>query len=231
MITNSHEELRAKLQGYLDKDPALRSVVAYTKQRFDAAVTLTAHNWEHIYRDTLNAIVIGEAEDADMSVVMPAIVMHDIGYLYGPPEVHGPRGADKLPEYLHGAGIFYSEEAIAKQANCIRTHKGSMRDEHPEGLEAKVVADADLLEKFGAFGVYQAIRTHGEFNWPLTRVIAFMRDGKGSALTLETETGRRLAEPGRRFVADFYRALQVAAEPYGDPEGVEMVTAVAPSVP
>ena len=34
---------------------------------------------------------------------------------------------------------------------------------------------------------------------------------------LETETGRRLAEPGRRFVTEFYRALALAAEPYGDP--------------
>jgi uncharacterized protein len=188
----------------------------YTKQRFDAQKELTAHNWEHIYRDTLNAIVIGEAEGADMRVVLPAIVMHDIGYLYGPPEGHGPRGADKLPAYLDDAGISYPGEEIAKQASCIRTHKGSMRDEHPDGLEAKVVADADLLEKFGAFGVYQTIRVHGEFDWPLTRILDFMLSGKGSALTLETETGRQLAEPGRRFVLDFYRELARAAEPYGD---------------
>ncbi len=191
MITTSHKELRGKLQGYLDEDHRLRSVVGYTKEQFAAATRLTAHNWEHIYRDTLNAIVIGEAERADMTVVLPAIVMHDIGYLYGPPEGHGPRGAERLPEYLAGAGISYSAEEIAKQASCIRTHKGSMRDEHPEGLEAKVVADADLLEKFGALGVYQAIRSHGEFDWPLTRILQFI-------------------------VLDFYRELERAAEPYGD---------------
>ncbi len=67
MIATSHKELREKLQGYLDQDHRLRSVVTYTKQRFDGAKALTAHNWEHIYRDTLNAIVIGEAEGADMS--------------------------------------------------------------------------------------------------------------------------------------------------------------------
>ncbi len=216
VITTSHNELREKLQGYLDQDHRLRAVVTYTKERFDAAKTLTAHNWEHIYRDTLNAIVIGEAEGADMSVVLPAIVMHDIGYLYGPAAGHGARGADKLPEYVGAGGISYSADELAKQASCIRTHKGSMRDEHPDDLEAKVVADADLLEKFGAFGVYQTIRSHGEFDWPLARILEFMLAGKGSALTLETDTGRRLAEPGRRFVLDFYRELARAAEPYGD---------------
>jgi HD superfamily phosphodiesterase len=216
MITTSHDELREKLKAYLDRDPRLRSVVTYTKRRFGDEKKLTAHNWEHIYRDTLNAIVIGEAEGADMRVVLPAIVMHDIGYLYGPPEGHGPRGADKLPAYLDDAGISYPVDEIAKQASCIRTHKGSMRDDRPDGLEAKVVADADLLEKFGAFGVYQAIRTMGEMDWPLRRILDFMLSGKGSALTLETETGRQLAEPGRRFVLDFFRELARAAAPYGD---------------
>ena len=230
MITNSHEELRAKLHGYLDNDPALRSVVAYTKQRFGAAKTLTAHNWDHIYRDTLNAIVIGEAEGADMSVVMPAIVMHDIGFLYGPEEDHGPRGADRLPEYLKAADVTYSANEIAKQASCIRTHKGSRWGQHPESLEAKVVADADLLAKFGVLGVYQGIRTHGEFGWSLTKTIALMAARRDTPLVLETETGRQLAESGRQFVVDFYRALQAAAEPYGDPESVETVT-IVPSLP
>jgi HD superfamily phosphodiesterase len=146
---------------------------------------LTAHNWEHISRDTLNAIVIGEAE-----------------------------GADKLPEYLEAAAISYSADEIAKQASCIRTHKGSMFDTHPVGLEAKVVADADLLEKFGAFGIYQAIRSWGEFDWPLARIIGFAN--RETPLTLETETGKHLAEPGRQLVVDFFRELRRAAEPYGD---------------
>jgi uncharacterized protein len=231
VITNSREELRAKLQGYLGSDHALQSVFAYTKQCFDAAKTLTAHNWDHIFRDTLNAIVIGEAEGADMRVVLPAIVMHDIGFLYGPDENHGPRGADRLPEYLEAAGVTYSADEIVKQASCIRAHKGSTWGQHPESLEAKVVADADLLAKFGVLGVYQGIRTHGEFGWPLTKIITFMAARRDTPLVLETETGRQLAESGRRFVVDFYRALQAAAEPYGDPEGPWAVSALAESTP
>lgn len=52
-------------------------------------------------------------------------------------------------------------------ADCIRTHKGSMHQQKPESLEAKVVADADLLEKFGPFGVYSGLCTYAEFNYPL----------------------------------------------------------------
>jgi hypothetical protein len=210
-------ELANKLKDYLD-DPIYRAVYDYTKQCFHEANHLGAHNWEHAYRDTLNAIVIGEAEGADMSIVMPAITMHDIGFLYGATgKTHGAIGADKLPEFLQKGGIEYSAEVVRKMAACIRTHKGSMHDEKPESLEAKVVADADLLEKFGPFGVYSGLRTYAEFNYPLDTAIA--REKQVFELTLETPTGRRLVEPGRQFVADFYKELREAAEAYASENG------------
>lgn len=217
LLTNSPSELAQKLQGYLDSDLTYRAVFEYTKKRFDEARHLTAHNWEHANRDTLNAIVIGEAEGADMSVVLPAATMHDIGFLYGATgKTHGAVGADKLSEFLKEGGIEYPDEVVAKIADCIRTHKGSMHDEKPESLEAKVVADADMLEKFGPFGVYQYIRVFTEFNHPLPYIL---ERGSGiRSLLLETETGKHLAEPGRQYVVDFMRALAEANEPYGGAE-------------
>jgi HD superfamily phosphodiesterase len=206
-------ELRAKLAAYLNSDATYKAVFEYTKKRFEEMERLTAHNWAHTYRDTLSAIVIGEAESADMSIVLPAITMHDIGFLYGATgKTHGAIGADKLAEYLQAGDIDYPEDTIQKIADCIRTHKGSMHNEKPESLEAKVVADADLLDKFGAFGVYQGIRTYTEFNWSLEKSLE--KENEMSTLTLETETGKRLAEPGRQFVIDFYKELTEAYEPY-----------------
>lgn len=205
--------LREKLKHYLEQDQSYKVVFEYTKQRFEGANELPAHNWAHAYRDTLNAIVVGEAENADMRVVLPAITMHDIGFLYGADgRTHGATGADKLAEYLQSGGINYSQEMIGKIASCIRTHKGSMHNEKPESLEAKVVADADLIEKFGPIGVYQNIRTFTEFNWPLEKNLE--RATEIFNLTLETETGQKIAERGRQFVADFYNELKEATEPY-----------------
>lgn len=215
LLNNTPGELQAKLEQYLAADDKYKAVFEYTKRRFEEATHLPAHNWPHAYRDTLNAIVVGEAEAADMSIVLPAITMHDIGFLYGAAgKTHGAIGADKLAEYLRDGGIEYPEEVIKRMADCIRTHKGSMHNEKPETLEAKVVADADLLEKFGPFGVYQNIRTFTEFNWPLEQSLE--RQNEIFTLTLETETGKRLAEPGRQFVADFYIELGEAYEPYKD---------------
>jgi len=213
LLSNSPGELGSKLRQYLENDPQYKAVFEYTKQRFEAANNLPAHNWAHAYRDTLNAIVIGEVERADMHIVLPAITMHDIGFLYGATgKTHGAVGADHVAEYLHEGGIEYSDEDVAKIASCIRTHKGSMHNEKPESLEARVVADADMLEKFGPFGVYQNIRTFTEFNWPLEQTLE--RQTEIFKLTLETPTGQKLAEPGRQFVADFYEELGEAYEPY-----------------
>lgn len=148
-----------------------------------------------------------------MRIVLPATTMHDIGFLYGADgRTHGAVGAEKLAEFLQEGGITYSPAMTAEIASCIRTHKGSMHDEKPEGLEAKVVSDADMVEKFGPIGVYQNIRVSTEFNRPLEQVLK--RATEISALTLQTETGRRIAEPGRRFVAMFYEQLTEATRPY-----------------
>ncbi len=213
LLNYSSAELTDKLNTYLASDQRYQAVYSYTKKRFEAATELVAHNWPHCYRDTLNAIVIGEAEGADMSIVLPAITMHDIGFLYGAsPEQHGAVGADRVKEFLKEAGAHYSDEQIEAIANCIRTHKGSIHGKHPEGLEAKVVTDADLLEKFGLFGVYQTVRTYAEFNWSIDKAIE--RGDRILTVELETETGEKLAEPGRQFVADFYSQLKIANEPY-----------------
>jgi len=213
LLNIDQKTLKKKLDKYLAEDVNYRLAYGYTKNRFEEADNLTAHNWAHAYRDTLNAIVIGEAEGADMSIVLPAITMHDIGFLYGAsPEQHGEIGAERVAEFLKEADAHYNDDQIEAIASCIRTHKGSIHGKHPEGLEAKVVADSDLLEKFGPFGVYQTVRTYAEFNWSIDKAIE--RGDRILTAELETETGKKLAEPGRQFVADFYRELKEANEPY-----------------
>lgn len=207
-------ELAAKLDHYLSADDAFRSTYHYVRQRLTGTPALVAHNWEHTYRDILNSLIIGEAEGADMRIVLPAMTMHDIGFLYGASgKTHGAVGADNLRAFMAEGGIAYPDDMAGHIADCIRTHKGSMHDEQPATLEAKVVADADLLEKFGPFGVYQTIRTFSEFNMPLQAIIG--RESVFAGLRLETDTGRRLAEPGRQYVLDFFAQLRDAAEPYG----------------
>ncbi|MBI4128274.1 MAG: HD domain-containing protein [Parcubacteria group bacterium] len=200
------------MKEYLRKDEKFRRVYEGVRKDFVVA-DLGAHNWEHIYRDILNAIVVGESERADMKIVLPAITLHDIGFLYGATgRTHAAIGAEKLPAYLHKIRIAYPEKTVMHIAACILTHKGSMHDEKPETLEAKVVADADLLDKFGPIGVYQYIRTWTEFKKGIKETLG--RKKVILNLHLETKTGKRLAEKGRAFVTSFFSELEKAYRPY-----------------
>jgi len=104
---------------------------------------LVHHNWHHILRDLARAIIVGEAEKANMKIVLAGVLLHDIGRLY--PDLgsdHHEVGAVKAPEYLRKAG-FKSEE-IGEITHCIRAH-GPRGVEEPKTLEAKVVYDVEVL--------------------------------------------------------------------------------------
>lgn len=121
-----------------------------------------AHNWDHIYRDLINAIWIGEEESADMDIVFPAVLLHDVGFLYDPdPDKHHKVGAKNCTEWLQD----WTKSDIEEISKCILRHKGSFMGfkNEPETLEEKVVYDADQLEKFGFAGFAGCVRVGDEF--------------------------------------------------------------------
>jgi uncharacterized protein len=149
-----------KLKKYLE-DKRLKIVHDEVKAAFEQH-DLIAHNWDHIYRDTINAIWIGEAEGAAMEIVIPSILLHDIGFLHNPdPAVHNVIGARECSKWLVG----WSDVDKKKISDCILCHKGRTAgfDTEPGSLEARVVHDADLLEKIGKIGILQGVMSFVEF--------------------------------------------------------------------
>lgn len=149
-----------RLQKYLSID-RINKLHDAVKTAFESRGPF-AHNWDHTYRDTINAIWIGEAEVADMHIVIPAILLHDIGFLYDPdPYSHHVLGCEKSHAWLAD----WSPAESEKIALCIKSHKGRFPgfEIEPETLEAQVVHDADLLEKLGKIGILQGLRSFLEF--------------------------------------------------------------------
>jgi uncharacterized protein len=142
-------------------DPLIRDLYSRVMERHEGA-RLIAHGIDHIQRDLINALVIGETEDCRMLIVTAAILLHDIGFLYDPnAEKHNVVGAQKCPEWLQG----WAEQDKAEIAECIFRHKGVNEtwNTAPETIEQKIVCDADLLEKVGYIGVVQGLRVFIEF--------------------------------------------------------------------
>jgi|APSaa5957512622_1039677.scaffolds.fasta_scaffold06453_3 hypothetical protein len=105
------------------------------------------HNFHHVIRDLHRALVIAAEESVNYSILIPGVLLHDIGFC-DPDfkrlghDVTGARLAQKLL-----AGLDYEEETIQAITHCIRAHKG--KAETPGTIEAKILYDADVLEKAG----------------------------------------------------------------------------------
>lgn len=122
---------------------ALLQIMDFSKKKYDR-MNRIHHNWDHIMRDYRRAEIICDEEKANKFVVLAAITLHDLGYLFGH-EGHALNGAREcreniLPEYI------LSKPIIEQICHCIEAHDPES-GVPPQTIEAKIVADADLLEK------------------------------------------------------------------------------------
>jgi uncharacterized protein len=156
------------------------------------------HGFEHTERVVALCRVLGERLSADMSVLMPAAILHDIGR---GEDGHAEKGAEKAADILKKNGA--SEENIERIVEAIRVHSFSGGLE-AASLEAQILSDADKLDAMGAVGVYRAGQYSGEHDRSLEEYIGHFHE---KLLTLKrllyTEKAMRLAEGRHRFMESF----------------------------
>jgi len=113
----------------------------------------SAHDFDHILRVLALAERIGAAEGADMEILRPAVLLHDIGR---PEELrdgscHAQVGAQKAQQILAD----WPQEKLEAITHAIASHR-FRENTKPQTLEAKVLFDADKLDCIGAVGVARA---------------------------------------------------------------------------
>lgn len=105
---------------------------------------LKRHNWDHISRNFNRAVIILEQESADVEISLAGVILHDIGYFYGNLKDHAHMGAEQCVGMLVALG--YSDEEAEAIRHCIAAHDPAS-GVLPETIEAKIVYDADMLDK------------------------------------------------------------------------------------
>jgi len=136
----------------------METILAYVETFFRQS---GAHDLDHVLRVTRLCEEIGVAEGADMRVLIPAALFHDIARPLeketGIP--HEEEGARIAEDYLRQAG--YDAERIPAIVHAIHTHRYSTGAE-PETLEARILSDADKLDAMGAVGIARTFMQAGE---------------------------------------------------------------------
>jgi uncharacterized protein len=126
-----------------------------------------AHDLDHIERVVENAKAIGQAEGADMRVVVPAAWLHDC--------VSVPKNS---PHRWEASALAASEAVsllnkwgagdwpLGDIKHAIQAHSFSAGIP-PETLEARVLQDADRLDALGAIGLARCLMLGGALERPL----------------------------------------------------------------
>jgi uncharacterized protein len=126
-----------------------------------------AHDLDHIERVVENAKAIGQAEGADLRVLVPAAWLHDC--------VSVPKNS---PHRWEASALSASEAVslltrwgasdwpLAEIKHAIQAHSFSAGIP-PETLEARVLQDADRLDAIGAVGLARCLMLGGALGRPL----------------------------------------------------------------
>ncbi|MBQ3392777.1 MAG: HD domain-containing protein [Lachnospiraceae bacterium] len=162
------------------------------------------HDTAHSLRVYKNAMMIAENEpEADEEIVALAALLHDADdhKLFHTENNENARSflaCNHVPEE--------KTEQICIAINSVSFSQN--RDKRPDTLEGQIVQDADRLDALGAIGIARTFAYGGEHGRPLQESVQHFYD-KLLLLkdTMNTETGRQLAEKRHTFLESFMREL------------------------
>lgn len=125
------------------------AIELYAKEQM---AKLGLHGWPHVKRVQRLCVQLSKnMKKVDSEVVEVAALLHDVGKYVekGNNAVdHGGISAGMAEEFLNS--VKFEEEKVAAVCHAIRVHT---HGEEPRSVEAKILHDADFLDKMGAVGV------------------------------------------------------------------------------
>jgi uncharacterized protein len=120
-----------------------------------------AHDFQHIMRVYKNAILIGQREGADMEILLPAVLLHDL-VVYPKGSAKSSKSSDDSADLAENIlqSYGYPQDKINRISYCIRTHSYSKK-QIPASLEGRILQDADRLDALGAIGIARTFSVGG----------------------------------------------------------------------
>ncbi len=182
------------------------------------AEALPVDKYGHQPRLYALAARLGQGMEFDDDILFAAAWMHDLGVFAGhrpadPEELsrwnHVPYTVERSRELLQGWG--FPAGKLEGVAAAIRTHQPQ---DEPQGTEAVLLRDADILEQLGAVGALRAIAKVGRDTryGIFTKVLPVLeRAAEHLPGQLRLKISRRLAGPRVALLRAFLAAVREEA--------------------
>jgi len=160
------------------------------------------HGYDHTERVIQLCEVIGMNYNADLAVLVPAAIMHDIGR---PNDDHASHSAVLAREILADGG--WDLAVIEDIIHAIEVHSFSAGGEAIT-LEARILSDADKLDALGAVGVYRAAQYGVEHGRPVKDFIShFYEKLLKLKDILYTDAAKAMAEKRHEFMLSYLEQM------------------------
>ena len=120
---------------------------------------LPSHGWDHVQRTLRYALLIAKEERADLSILLPAVLVHDI-----------ERSAAKHEESTVARSLLvkagFTQDKTAAILDCVKSH-ATFSSTKPASTEQRVLFDADKIESLGPVGAARFFMFAGENHWDM----------------------------------------------------------------
>jgi len=198
--------------------------IEYTRQflkETSAKNALELHPWglpEHRMDHTLlvlkNSLLLAKNRKVNLDVVALSAILHDIAAFSSERKEHAEEGAKVAEEYLKKHR--YPDDLVQKVVHSIRVHSGPSAIS-PRSDEAKILQDADTIDKVGAISITTFLLYYGSKKMLPKQVSAELKKDMPKRLrwyykTMNFPEGKRMAGKGCRYIRDFIQRLQSETE-------------------
>jgi uncharacterized protein len=185
----------------------------------------SAHDLGHALRVLRLAELLGKAEGADLDILRPAALLHDIGC--APKHLGKERESEGRTLRIARSLLLdngYPKATTEAILGIIKVH-GYSRGIVPRTLEGKLLQDADRLDAMGAIGIARCFLVGGSTNRPMYDLEDPWAKGRGlddKAFGLDhffrklvrlkegmhSRTAKRIAEERHRFLEAYLVQLR-----------------------
>jgi uncharacterized protein len=162
-----------------------------------------AHNIDHVVRVIWWCRLLAKKEKAELSILLPAAIVHDLGMLEGIKHSHAKASYKMCHPFLKKCG--YKKDEIKEIAETVLVHSSSDR-QFPKTIEGKVMFDADKLDAVNAIGIhrwfFEYARKGYKHHSAIKEILADVKLWKKIVgnTPFYTKTGKRIGSKGLHYI-------------------------------
>ena len=172
--------------------------------------SLPEYRMNHTLLVLKNSIRLSKNRKVNLDVVALSAILHDVATYSSQRRDHAEEGAKVAMKYLKEQK--YPDDIIKQVAHAIRVHAGPLVFS-PRSMEAKILQDADTIDKVGALSLTTFLLHYGSRKMMARQALEELRKDMPKRLrwyyrTMNFPEGKRIVGEGCRYIRVFIKKLQ-----------------------